>query len=92
MTKIRPSSFRSFHLNASNVTINPIIISTNNVKEQTPPVEETAILELLTMHHNNHGKGFLKIIFFTNDKKTQSDLSDIKHIEIITCGSYIIVY
>ena len=60
ITKIRPSSFRSFHLNPSNVIINPIIISTNNAREQMAPADETGIGELLTTHAINHGKGFLK--------------------------------
>ena len=64
ITKIRPSSFRSFNLNPSNVIINPIIISINNAIEQMAPADETGIGELLTTHAINHGKGFLKSKYF----------------------------
>ena len=64
--KIRPSNFRSLHLNPNNVTENPKIISISNAREQMAPAEETATWELLRIHVSNHGKGFLKIFWNEN--------------------------
>ena len=60
MIKTRPCSFRSFHLKASKVTIDPIIMSISNAKEQPDPLEFAVISELATMQEISQGNGFLK--------------------------------